>query len=233
MVAAAAAPPCAIVSSSLRCLSTHDHRQHPQCPSMLLIPPRAAAPQFGPSDAMQQHGFARNLDWEISSTSADLQPDEKDPEVELVLVDNEYSRAMWCASGATSSVPSIVSERERERERETDAERERERERETDRERETERGRDRDGEIDRDRQRRRETERQTETEILRADDAFSVPCLTSREPPPVLLLMPHQGLPVQAGLLRLPARRGAPDRVQGPQHRYHGHHLHRGHPFLL
>lgn len=51
-------------------------------------------PQFGPGE-MQQHGFARNLDWEISSTSADLQPDEKDPEVELVLVDNEYTRAMW------------------------------------------------------------------------------------------------------------------------------------------
>lgn len=50
--------------------------------------------QFGPG-AMQQHGFARNLDWSVSSTSADLQPDEKDPEVELVLTDNEYTRAMW------------------------------------------------------------------------------------------------------------------------------------------
>ena len=50
--------------------------------------------QFGPG-AMQQHGFARNLDWEISTSSADLQPDEKDPSVELTLTDNEYTRAMW------------------------------------------------------------------------------------------------------------------------------------------
>ena len=46
---------------------------------------------------MQQHGFARNLEWEIGSTSADLQPDERDPEVELVLTDNDYTRGMWCA----------------------------------------------------------------------------------------------------------------------------------------
>jgi galactose mutarotase-like enzyme len=44
---------------------------------------------------MQQHGFARNLDWEISATSADLQPDERDPSVELVLTDNDYTRGMW------------------------------------------------------------------------------------------------------------------------------------------
>ena len=44
---------------------------------------------------MQQHGFARNLDWEISNTNADLQPDERDPTVELVLTDNDYTRAMW------------------------------------------------------------------------------------------------------------------------------------------
>ena len=50
--------------------------------------------QFGPG-AMQQHGFARNLDWEISTSSADLQPDEKDPSVELTLTDNEYTRSMW------------------------------------------------------------------------------------------------------------------------------------------
>ncbi len=53
-----------------------------------------AVPQFGPG-AMQQHGFARNLDWDISTSSADLQPDEKDPSVELTLTDNEYTRAMW------------------------------------------------------------------------------------------------------------------------------------------
>uniref|UniRef100_A0A061S2K6 glucose-6-phosphate 1-epimerase n=1 Tax=Tetraselmis sp. GSL018 TaxID=582737 RepID=A0A061S2K6_9CHLO len=51
-------------------------------------------PQFGPGE-IQQHGFARNLDWEISSTSSDLSPDEKDPEVELCLVDNDYTRSMW------------------------------------------------------------------------------------------------------------------------------------------
>ena len=52
--------------------------------------------QFGPG-AMQQHGFARNLDWEISTSSADLQPDDKDPSVELTITDNDYTRSMWCA----------------------------------------------------------------------------------------------------------------------------------------
>lgn len=51
-------------------------------------------PQFGPG-AIQQHGFARNLDWSIASTSADLQPDERDPEVELVLTENDYTTKMW------------------------------------------------------------------------------------------------------------------------------------------
>ena len=53
--------------------------------------------QFVPGK-MQQHGFARNLDWEFSTSSADLQPDEKDPSVELILTDNEYTRAMWYKS---------------------------------------------------------------------------------------------------------------------------------------
>ena len=39
-------------------------------------------PQFGPGK-IQQHGFARNLEWSITSTSADPQPDDKDPEVLL------------------------------------------------------------------------------------------------------------------------------------------------------
>lgn len=51
-------------------------------------------PQFGPG-AIQQHGFARNLDWAIGSTSADFQPDERDPEVELVLTENDYTSKMW------------------------------------------------------------------------------------------------------------------------------------------
>lgn len=51
-------------------------------------------PQFGPG-AIQQHGFARNSDWMVASTSADPQPDDRDPEVEFVLADNEYTRAMW------------------------------------------------------------------------------------------------------------------------------------------
>jgi glucose-6-phosphate 1-epimerase len=51
-------------------------------------------PQFGPGK-MQQHGFARNLDWTIASTSADAQPDDRDPEVSLVLIDNDYTRKMW------------------------------------------------------------------------------------------------------------------------------------------
>lgn len=51
--------------------------------------------QFGPGPAMQQHGFARNSDWTVSATSADLQPDERDPSVELTLTDNDYTRSMW------------------------------------------------------------------------------------------------------------------------------------------
>jgi len=50
--------------------------------------------QFGPG-AMQQHGFARNLDWTVASSSADPNPDEKDPSVEFVLTENEYTLKMW------------------------------------------------------------------------------------------------------------------------------------------
>uniref|UniRef100_A0A7S0Q6P5 glucose-6-phosphate 1-epimerase n=1 Tax=Coccolithus braarudii TaxID=221442 RepID=A0A7S0Q6P5_9EUKA len=46
-------------------------------------------PQFGPG-AMQQHGFARNLHWEIAS-----QTDGDAPSVVFKLTDNEYTRAMW------------------------------------------------------------------------------------------------------------------------------------------
>ena len=44
---------------------------------------------------MAQHGFARQSDWTVTNTSADQQPDERDPEVELVLTDNDYTRSMW------------------------------------------------------------------------------------------------------------------------------------------
>lgn len=44
---------------------------------------------------MQQHGFARNLDWAVASSSADPNPDDRDPEVELVLTPSDYTRAMW------------------------------------------------------------------------------------------------------------------------------------------
>ncbi len=50
--------------------------------------------QFGPG-AMQQHGFARNLDWAVSSTSADPNPDERDPSVEVVLTESDYTLKMW------------------------------------------------------------------------------------------------------------------------------------------
>lgn len=51
-------------------------------------------PQFGPGK-IQQHGFARNCDWSIASTSADPQPDDREPEVELVLTDNDYTKGIW------------------------------------------------------------------------------------------------------------------------------------------
>ncbi|KAL1354840.1 hypothetical protein HN51_006890 [Arachis hypogaea] len=47
-------------------------------------------PQFGPG-SIQQHGFARNMDW----TVADSENVEGDPVVTLELKDDSYSRAMW------------------------------------------------------------------------------------------------------------------------------------------
>jgi len=43
-------------------------------------------PQFGPGD-IQQHGFARNVDWAVASVD--------DSSVELVLVPNDYTKEMW------------------------------------------------------------------------------------------------------------------------------------------
>merc|ERR1719231_85610 len=43
-------------------------------------------PQFGPG-AIQQHGFARNLDWEVAEQSAES--------VVFRLTENEYTLAMW------------------------------------------------------------------------------------------------------------------------------------------
>lgn len=51
-------------------------------------------PQFGPGE-MQQHGFARNLDWDIGSTSADVNPDDPDPSVEMVLEPSDYTKDMY------------------------------------------------------------------------------------------------------------------------------------------
>ncbi|KAL6222393.1 hypothetical protein ACLB2K_005785 [Fragaria x ananassa] len=47
-------------------------------------------PQFGPGP-MQQHGFARNLDWSI----VDSENVQGDPVLTLELKDGPYSRAMW------------------------------------------------------------------------------------------------------------------------------------------
>ena len=41
-------------------------------------------PQFGPGE-LKQHGFARDTAWSVGATSADYNPDDKDPCVELVL----------------------------------------------------------------------------------------------------------------------------------------------------
>jgi glucose-6-phosphate 1-epimerase len=49
-------------------------------------------PQFGPGE-MKQHGFARDSVWKVGSTSADYNPDDKDPCIELVLDDSEETRA--------------------------------------------------------------------------------------------------------------------------------------------
>ena len=45
-------------------------------------------PQFGPG-ALQQHGFARNLDWEIAATTGGATPS-----VELRLSESDYTLAM-------------------------------------------------------------------------------------------------------------------------------------------
>ncbi|KAM0847283.1 hypothetical protein ACQ4PT_055104 [Festuca glaucescens] len=47
-------------------------------------------PQFGPG-AIQQHGFARNVNWSIT----DSEVTEGDPAVTLELKDDFYSRSMW------------------------------------------------------------------------------------------------------------------------------------------
>ncbi|OAY73211.1 putative glucose-6-phosphate 1-epimerase [Ananas comosus] len=47
-------------------------------------------PQFGPGP-MQQHGFARNMNWSI----ADSEVSEGDPVVTLELKDDSYSHSMW------------------------------------------------------------------------------------------------------------------------------------------
>ncbi|XP_021908016.1 putative glucose-6-phosphate 1-epimerase isoform X2 [Carica papaya] len=47
-------------------------------------------PQFGPGP-MQQHGFARNMDWSV----VDSENVEGNPAVTLELKDGPYSRAMW------------------------------------------------------------------------------------------------------------------------------------------
>lgn len=60
--------------------------------------PMLPLPQFGPGP-MQQHGFARVVDWEIAATSADPQPDDLDPEVQLVLTDTDFTRSMWWVGG--------------------------------------------------------------------------------------------------------------------------------------
>ena len=51
-------------------------------------------PQFGPG-AMQQHGFARNCDWEVIGSSADVNPDDPEPAVMLALKPNDFTRSMW------------------------------------------------------------------------------------------------------------------------------------------
>ena len=52
-------------------------------------------PRFGPSPEMQQHGFARNVDWVVCSSSADPNPDDPEPSVMFKLKDNDYTREMW------------------------------------------------------------------------------------------------------------------------------------------
>mmetsp|Transcript_17855 Transcript_17855/g.24704 ORF Transcript_17855/g.24704 Transcript_17855/m.24704 type:complete len:490 (+) Transcript_17855:64-1533(+) len=45
--------------------------------------------------AMQRHGFARNCEWELTATGADLGFGGTDVGVMLRLTDNDYTRAMW------------------------------------------------------------------------------------------------------------------------------------------
>jgi glucose-6-phosphate 1-epimerase len=52
-------------------------------------------PVFGPSPEMQQHGFARNLPWEVLRTSGDVNPDYPEPSVTLRLSDSAATRSVW------------------------------------------------------------------------------------------------------------------------------------------
>lgn len=62
-------------------------------------------PQFGPG-AIQQHGFARNVDWAVSDSSADPQPDDRDPEVQLLLRETPETLKIWC--GGRRGVEEVV-----------------------------------------------------------------------------------------------------------------------------
>ena len=43
----------------------------------------------------QQHGFARNMRWEVVGTSADVNPDDPEPAVMFSLKSNEETKKMW------------------------------------------------------------------------------------------------------------------------------------------
>lgn len=51
-------------------------------------------PQFGPGPILQ-HGFARISDWEVCSSAADPNPDDREPEVQLLLRDTPATKAIW------------------------------------------------------------------------------------------------------------------------------------------
>lgn len=64
-------------------------------------------PQFGPG-AIQQHGFARNVDWSVSDSSADPQPDDRDPEVQLLLRETPETLKIWCGVYGRRGVEEVV-----------------------------------------------------------------------------------------------------------------------------
>lgn len=63
---------------------------------------RVGWPQFGPG-AIQVHGFARNVDWKLLSTT-----DGDEPSMTMELTPNDYTKAMWDKNFVVTETVTLV-----------------------------------------------------------------------------------------------------------------------------